>query len=234
MRRAIRRFVLALVLVLVLLVAALVGFAYSGAVDVSATGSELAAVEWFLETVREQSIDARAGSVEVPPLDEPGMRETGLVHFHEMCVTCHGAPGLPPSEIGRGLNPEPPDLTREVHSPQVNYWIVANGIRMTGMPAFSPTHGEEELWAITAFLEELPGLSAEEYARRVREAGLELHSGGHAHDGPGGGHSHGDDGHGGQGATSAGQAAGVAGKTDAPSGDQAAHQAGQANSGHKH
>jgi mono/diheme cytochrome c family protein len=47
------------------------------------------------------------------------------------------------------------------------FWIVKNGIKMTGMPAFGPTHGDEDLWAIVAIMKELPELSEEAYAERV-------------------------------------------------------------------
>ena len=42
------------------------------------------------------------------------------------------------------------------------YWILEHGIKLAGMPAFGPTHGEDELWAITAFVEQLPEMSAQE------------------------------------------------------------------------
>jgi mono/diheme cytochrome c family protein len=42
------------------------------------------------------------------------------------------------------------------------FWVVQNGIRMTGMPAFGPTHKDEEIWKIVAFLRHLPALTPEE------------------------------------------------------------------------
>ena len=44
------------------------------------------------------------------------------------------------------------------------YWIAENGIKMTGMPAFGPHHGPEEIAALAAFVSQLPGLSPEDYA----------------------------------------------------------------------
>ena len=54
------------------------------------------------------------------------------------------------------------------------YWIVANGIRMTGMPAFGPTHKEKEIWEIVAFLRHLDALSAEE-EKALQKEGEEGH-----------------------------------------------------------
>ena len=67
--------------------------------------------------------------------------------------------------IGEGLNPEPPDLSEEAAhmTPQELFWITQNGIKMTGMPAFGPTHSDEELWAMVAFMQKLPDLSPEKY-----------------------------------------------------------------------
>ncbi|MCX5909784.1 MAG: cytochrome c [Deltaproteobacteria bacterium] len=50
------------------------------------------------------------------------------------------------------------------------YWIVRNGIKMTGMPAFGPTHNEDELWAIVAFVKRLPDLSSKEYESLAKES----------------------------------------------------------------
>jgi len=82
-----------------------------------------------------------------------------------MCVGCHGAPGVSPSVVGEGLNPEPPDLSEvAAHmTPAEFFWITQNGIKMTGMPAFGPTHSDEELWGIVAIMQKLPELSAEDY-----------------------------------------------------------------------
>jgi len=40
------------------------------------------------------------------------------------------------------------------------------------MPAFGPTHSEDELWGIVVFLRELPKLKPEEYNAMVKTAGL--------------------------------------------------------------
>lgn len=70
-----------------------------------------------------------------------------------MCVVCHGGPGIEPSEIAKGLYPEPPILYKSgMLTPGPTFWIIKNGIRMTSMPAMAPTHSDKEIWAMTAFL----------------------------------------------------------------------------------
>ena len=99
----------------------------------------------------------------MPP--SPEALRTGLAHYRGMCVTCHGAPGVDASDIGVGLNPPAPDLTLAKVQARTDgelFWLVANGIRMTGMPGFGPTHENEEIWKIVAFLRHLPEITAEE------------------------------------------------------------------------
>lgn len=192
-----RQVLLTLLCVLVLAAGVVLAVAYGGFVDVAATTAHSDAVEWFLVTTRDSSIDARAERLAVPPLDDPRMLRTGLVHYHAMCVTCHGAPGVDPAELARGLNPMPPDLYSEEESAAEIFWVVKHGIRMTGMPAFGPTHSDEELWALSAFVQRLPDLSADDYAQMVADAGLEMAdaAGGHEH---ADGHGHGGSGEGGE------------------------------------
>lgn len=187
------RTLVTVLVVLVLLAAGAVVVAYSGVIDVSALRSDPAPVEWFLVTARRHSIESRIEGMAVPPLDDPAAVAEGMEHYHEMCVTCHGAPGVEPSEIGKGLNPMPPDLTRhELDDEEAAefFWIVGNGIRSTGMPAFGATHTDEQIWQIVAFLRQLPELSPEDYAARVAAAGLEGGGGHHHEAGEGEGEPH--------------------------------------------
>lgn len=165
---------LTVVAVLAILAALFLGVVYSGTVDVAATSPESGVAAWALHVAMERSVERAAAGIQAPPLDRPEQLTEGLVHYHEMCVTCHGAPGVPASEIGKGLNPFPPELDHAVEefSPGEIFWLVKNGIKMTGMPAFGPTHTDEQLWAIVAFAQKLPQMSPEEYAQAAREAGV--------------------------------------------------------------
>jgi mono/diheme cytochrome c family protein len=163
-------------LLAVIILAALL-FIFSGCYDVSASKPDAGLIAWALKTTQERSVhravDSLEGKVQIPKLDDPERVRTGFEHYHEMCVTCHGAPGIKVSEVGQGLNPFPPELARRRHpEPAEDYWIVKNGIKMTGMPSFGVTHTEDELWAIVAFLSKLPKLSPAEYQAMVEQAGL--------------------------------------------------------------
>ena len=168
----------ALTLMGFVLVLALAGlaFIYSGIYDVAASSPDAGLIHWVLETTRSRSVHRAAEAFEesarVPDLKDPSLIRTGLVHYHAMCLTCHGAPGVPISESGQGLNPYPPELAGEEEEPAEVFWVVKNGIKMTGMPAFGVTHSDEELWAIVAFMKKMGDLSPEEYQRMVAEAGV--------------------------------------------------------------
>lgn len=148
-------------------------FIFSGVYDVAATSEEGGLIHWVLETTRERSVHRAAESLEiqVPRLDDPGMIRSGLVRYHALCATCHGAPGVNISATGQGLNPYPPELAGETgEEPLELFWVVKNGIKMTGMPAYGVSLSDEEIWEVVAFLRRMPELSPAEYQRLVGEA----------------------------------------------------------------
>ena len=166
--------VVTVVLVLVVLALLTFGFILSGIYDVAAGTPDTGLIQWALQTTQRRSVQRRAEQVQAPPLDDPDLIRTGLIEYHEMCVVCHGAPGIPVSPVGQGLNPSPPLLADEGAEEDAGelFWITKNGIKMTGMPAFGVTHSDEELWAIVAFMKRMGSLSPEEYQRMVVEAGV--------------------------------------------------------------
>ncbi|TMJ61312.1 MAG: cytochrome c [Alphaproteobacteria bacterium] len=147
------------------------GFAVitTGVYDVAATAPHRPITRWVIETARIRSIKAHAAAIQVPPgFDDPANIPMGVEHFAAHCAVCHGAPGVPRGDIARGLYPPPPDLAKAApfYSAAELFWIVKNGIKMTGMPAWSD-HSDAELWATVAFVRKLPAMSEQEYARLV-------------------------------------------------------------------
>jgi mono/diheme cytochrome c family protein len=172
-----------LIAVLVVLLGAGAVF-YAGVYDVAATTPHWPIAGTILEMARLRSIKAHAAGIAVPPgLDDPAKVLIGVEHYAAHCAVCHGAPGVPRGDIGRGLYPAPPDLAKAalLYTPAELFWILKHGIKMTGMPAWSD-HSDEELWATVAFLEKLPGMSEQDYARLVMAS---MAHGGHHHPGSG-------------------------------------------------
>jgi mono/diheme cytochrome c family protein len=162
-----------LVALIVLLAAAAAAVVYSGVYDVSAAAPEEPWVARLLDTAKDRAIEKRVAEMPPPPsLTDPSQVTEGQLDFAEMCVTCHGAPGVPKSEIGMGLNPDAPDLKDEARdsSPQHLFWVIKNGIKMTGMPAFGLTHSDAKIWSMVAFLKQLPQMDAAQYAASLKAA----------------------------------------------------------------
>lgn len=178
----VRRFFRTVLVLIIVLFAGGLAFIYSGRYDTSATGRDPRPVRWILETARSRSVRHHAEGVQTPSLDKMDVG-VGFRHFDEMCVLCHGAPGVEKSDVGRGLNPRPPDLAKGVKlwTPGELFWIVSHGFKMTGMPAFGPTHDEATLWAIVAFIRRLPDLTPQEYEELRRHHGRGGHIHGHPH-----------------------------------------------------
>jgi mono/diheme cytochrome c family protein len=113
---------------------------------------------------RDRSVQRHAPKAKNPYVGDADAIATGLDHYRENCLVCHGAPGLPATELAKGLNPPAPSLGKEESDTPDGelFWVTKHGIRLTSMPAFGPTHTDEEIWKIVAFLRHLPELSAEE------------------------------------------------------------------------
>jgi mono/diheme cytochrome c family protein len=113
---------------------------------------------------RDRSVQRHAPKAKNPYAGDADAIATGLDHYRENCLVCHGAPGLPATELAKGLNPPAPSLGKEESDTPDGelFWVTKHGIRLTSMPAFGPTHTDEEIWKIVAFLRHLPDLSAEE------------------------------------------------------------------------
>ncbi|HTR01804.1 MAG TPA: cytochrome c [Thermoanaerobaculia bacterium] len=154
-----------IVLGVILIVAGAAAFVGAGlfnpAASVPPSGLETRVARFALD----RSVARRASRAANPLPANAEVLEEGRRHYKEMCVTCHGAPGVDASEAGEGLNPPATDLTLgrvQQRSDGELFWIVQNGIRMTGMPAFGPTHKDRQIWAIVAFVRHLPAMTPEE------------------------------------------------------------------------
>jgi mono/diheme cytochrome c family protein len=157
---------LSILLTLVVLVIAGLIYVYSGIFDPSQTTPHKPLTQWIINKTLFTAIEKRVKDIRVPALDDTAMISLGASHYNEMCVVCHGAPGVDPSELVEGLNPKPPRILRpeDIVKADEAFWIIKNGIKMTSMPAFAPTHNDDEIWAITAFaVNKMVRMSPSEY-----------------------------------------------------------------------
>lgn len=101
-------------------------------------------------------------------------------HFVEHCGICHGIDGRGDTLIGKNLYPQVPDMsaadTQQLSDGEL-YYIISNGIRLTGMPAWRFEDKPEAIWDLVSLIRRLPKLSPDELKRlqeAARNAGGEL------------------------------------------------------------
>lgn len=164
-----------ILLFLVAVLIVLAGGIWSGVYNISALSPHWEATLEVIEIARDRSIIAHSGNVRLPHLDDPKLAAKGAADFQEMCRPCHGAPGMPAEVFAQGLYPAPAnllsgDVQKEWQDNQL-FWIIDNGLKMTGMPAFGPTNSKDTLFGIVAFLKQLPGMTPEQYKAIVATSG---------------------------------------------------------------
>lgn len=140
---------------------------WSGVIYVGASGGHWAATEWFLHWVMRNSVRTRALALEAPDLSHPALLDRGAGHYATGCAPCHGAPGERQNPIVQASLPPPPEFSRRFDewTPEELFRIVQHGVRYSGMPAWVAIERHDEIWAMVAFLEALPGMTPEEYRR---------------------------------------------------------------------
>jgi mono/diheme cytochrome c family protein len=99
------------------------------------------------------------------PLTSVDMKDAAG-HYEEHCSSCHGDDGSGKAKFHGTMDPVPTDLrsqdTQEMSDGEL-YWVIKNGVRWSGMPAFgAPGDNDAHAWKIVAFVRHLPSLTPEE------------------------------------------------------------------------
>jgi len=157
------------ILLIVILVVITASYFLLGFYNVSATKPHLKVTERILHVVSEKSIKRNSASIKNSyDINDKEMYLKGFGEYEEMCVQCHGWSGIEPSNTGKGLNPKPPQFPEEAlyeFTIEEIYWVTKNGIKMTGMPAYGPTHDDETIWSIAIFLDGSRDLTGDDYKK---------------------------------------------------------------------
>jgi hypothetical protein len=142
-------------------------FFCGGFYSAAGTAEEPAIVKWALIQVRTASIRRHAKDTPPATIGDPANVQAGAQEFAEHgCTNCHGGPGVNWAKFSEGLHPDPPDLKDVVNdrTPAQLFWVIKNGINMTGMPSFALAGAkDEDLWKIVAFLKKLPTVSEADF-----------------------------------------------------------------------
>lgn len=125
-------------------------------------------LETFLAgRARNMAIASRARSLKNPVEYSGEVVAEGRAHFADHCAMCHANDGSGDTAMGRGLWPKAPDMrlarTQDLTDGEL-FWIIENGIRFTGMPAWGTGTADGELasWHLVHFIRRLPRLTREE------------------------------------------------------------------------
>ncbi len=161
---------LAVIGAVAIILAVLAGvYVFGGFYNVAASVDDLAPVKWALMSAREASIARHEHTVKKPPfaLDDQTVIQQGARDFANAgCVNCHGGPGAKWAKFSEGLNPDPPDLKDAAKGASASeiFWVIRNGIRMTGMPSFGKAGlTDDQVWHIAAFVKAIPKVSDADY-----------------------------------------------------------------------
>lgn len=130
-------------------------------------------IEAFLAGhARRIATPADAKTLRNPYAPIPEIVAEGRDHFAEHCAVCHGNDGRGNTVIGRNLYPKAPDMTDAETQKLTDgelYYIISNGVRFTGMPAWGGEDSPEEIWKLVLFIRRLPQLTPDEL--KVMEMG---------------------------------------------------------------
>lgn len=113
-------------------------------------------------------------------------------HWLDHCATCHALDGSGNTTVGKNMYPPAPDLrdaiTQSLSDGEL-FYIINNGVRLTGMPAWGGEHSLEETWELVSFIRRLPTLTPEEL-KAMEEMSSGVPAGGHRHTHESGGPPH--------------------------------------------
>jgi mono/diheme cytochrome c family protein len=131
------------------------------------------------------SIPADADRQRSPLTGDANAWRSAVDHYEDHCATCHGRDGRGETEMGRNMYPKVPDLADariQSLSDGALFYIIQNGVRWTGMPAWKHEHSPEETWRLVAFVRRMPSFTPEEIEslRAAGESGAE-HPADHEH-----------------------------------------------------
>lgn len=140
---------------------------YSGVYNVSARAGHLSPTAWLLHYAMRKSARTYALGIDVPPLDDERMVVRGATYYALGCAPCHSEPGGNYPPIVSQMTPHAPALANLIPTwkPAELFWVVDNGIKYTGMPAWATGNRPDEVWSMVAFLQRLPELDVEAYRK---------------------------------------------------------------------
>jgi len=170
------KILLALLVLTIVAIAAAIGMTMQRGISARA---EPAAMESTLAlSLRRLAIPRAARNLRNPLPLTPQVLQEGRDHFADHCASCHGNDGSGRTEMGPNFYPRTPNM-REPRTQQLSdgeiFYIVKNGVRFTGMPAWGDEHDVEDNWKLVHFIRHLPQITPAEIEEMKRMNPLSAH-----------------------------------------------------------
>ncbi|WP_066718832.1 c-type cytochrome [Sphingomonas pituitosa] len=149
------------------IVALALAVGWSGAINVAASSGHWPITNWFLHWVMRNSVGTRSALESPKAAADPQGLVSAAGHFAASCAACHGAPGMRPRAVFQAATPPAPDLARTAKewSDRELFWIIAHGVKFSGMPAWPARDRPDEIRRMVAFVRRLPTMTPADYAR---------------------------------------------------------------------
>jgi mono/diheme cytochrome c family protein len=175
-----RGFVLGILFTLIALVAGGWWCLKHGYVDFAADQKPSAAEEKISMDAVDASTDRRAPEGKNPVEPTEANIAAGAQLYLDHCAGCHGLPSNPASVFARSFNPPVPEFFQDAPdmSDRQNFYIIQNGVRWTGMPAWNKTLSDTQIWQLATFLanvEKLPPAAQKVFGPQPANAPVPMH-----------------------------------------------------------
>ena len=158
---------IAVLILMLIVVACVAGMRMMLSYGFSARDQPTAAEAVLARRMRHLAVPRSAREMKNPTALTPEVLKEARGHFADHCALCHGNDGKGETQIGRNLYPKAPDMslpaTQSLSDGEI-FYIIKNGVRLTGMPAWGEnTHADDESsWKLVHFIRHLPRISSQE------------------------------------------------------------------------
>ena len=159
-----RRYHIALGVAAALIIATVAMVYYMTAHGFSARDQPTAVEALIARQMRHMGVPRNGRDRANPVPDSPEAMRAGMEHWADHCALCHANNGSGDTEIGRNLYPKAPDMrlrqTQDLSDGEL-FYIIENGVRLTGMPAWGTgtEDSETSTWKLVRLIRHLPQLT---------------------------------------------------------------------------
>ena len=149
-------------IVLLGIIAVIVAFVYVGRGGLAANREPGRLERSLASRLVRMSIPADVERQQSPFRGDAEMWRQARDHYLDHCAACHGRSGKGDTEIGQNMYPRVPDLTSakvQARTDGALFYVIQNGVRWTGMPAWKEEHSTDDTWKLVAFIRKAPTLT---------------------------------------------------------------------------